>query len=220
MLKLLKKLKDPLSGLTHFIAALLAVVALTVLVVKASHEATVWHIVSYAIFGAGLILLYTASTLYHWIPGSKKVEDFLKRLDHMMIFVLIAASYTPVCLIPLRGTWGWSLLGIVWTIALMGILLKIYWLHAPRWFNALIYMAMGWLALVGIWPLTQTLQPAALIWLFAGGLFYTIGAIIYAIDKPNPWPTIFGSHEIFHVLTMLGSGAHFWLMYNYIMVLT
>lgn len=219
MLKFLKKLKDPLSGLTHFIAALLAVVALTVLVIKASYEATVWHIVSYAIFGAGLVLLYTASTLYHWIPASKKVEDFLRRLDHMMIFVLIAGSYTPVCLVPLRGAWGWSLLGVVWGIALLGILLKIYWLHAPRWFNAVVYVAMGWLALIGIWPMMQTLQPGAMVWLFAGGLLYTLGAVIYALEKPNPWPAVFGSHEIFHVLTMLGSGAHFWLMYHYIMVL-
>ncbi|MFQ6605921.1 MAG: hemolysin III family protein [Fidelibacterota bacterium] len=209
-------LKDPMSGLTHFIGLLLAMVALVVLLIQAIQLQSVWHIVSYAIFGAGLILLYSASTLYHWIPVTGKAERILRKVDHIMIFVLIAASYTPVCLIPLRGPWGWSIFGVVWSIAFAGIALKILYIHAPDWLAATIYLGMGWLALVAIYPLIMTLQPKALFWLFAGGIFYSVGALIFALEKPRMWPSIFGSHDLFHILVMAGSASHFWFIHHYI----
>lgn len=216
----LKHLKDPVSGATHFLAVILSITATVFLLWKAAQVATVWHIVSFAIFGLGMILLYAASTLYHWLPVSQRIEDILQRLDHIMIFVLIAASYTPVCLIPLRGGWGWSLFGVVWTIALTGILMKIFWMKAPVWLSTLIYLAMGWIAVIGIKPLVSTMPSGALFWLGMGGVFYTLGAMIYALNRPNPWPRWVEAHEIFHVLTMLGTGAHFWLMYHYVMAIT
>lgn len=218
MKKFLRYFKDPMSGLTHFVGALLAIAGLVVLVVKASLLGKPWHIVSYSIFGAGMILLYTASTLYHWIPVNGKAERALQKMDHIMIYVLIAATYTPVCLIPLRGGWGWSLFGVAWGIATVGILLKIFWNDAPRWFSPVIYVLIGWTVIIGIVPLVQTLQPGAVAWLFAGGISYTVGVVIFATNRPRLIPAIFGAHELFHVLVMFGTFSHFWVMYRYIMV--
>jgi hemolysin III len=133
-----------------------------------------------------------------------------------MIFILIAATYTPICLIPLRGPWGWSLFGSIWGLAMLGIFLKVFWLQAPRWFSTSVYILMGWVAIVGILPLVRALHIDGFLWILAGGLFYTSGAIIYAVRKPDPWPRFFGFHEVFHVFVMLGSLSHFWVMYRYV----
>lgn len=216
ILRLISLLRDPVSGLTHFIGALLAVAGLVALVVKASNPVKPWHITTYSVFGAGMILLYTASTLYHWLPLSGRGRARLRKLDHMMIFVLIAATYTPFCLVPLRGAWGWSMFGTVWAVALMGMVFKVFWIHAPRWLSALMYVCMGWIIVVGVVPLVRTLQPGALLWLVAGGVLYTTGALIYALRRPNPIPHVFGFHEIFHIFVMLGTAAHFWTVYKYV----
>jgi hemolysin III len=134
----------------------------------------------------------------------------------MMIFVLIAATYTPICLIPLRGAWGWSLFGSIWGLSTLGIFMKFFWLQAPRWFSTTIYLLMGWLVIVGIWPLIKAIHAGGFLWILIGGLFYTSGAVIYALKKPDPWPNIFGFHEIFHIFVMLGSFSHFWVMYRYV----
>lgn len=205
-----------MSGLTHCIGAILAVAGLVFLILESVNPVKPWHIVSFSVFGTGLILLYTASTLYHWLPLSENGIRNLRRLDHIMIFVLIAATYTPVCLIPLRGPWGWSLFGSVWALAILGIFLKLFWLQAPRWLSTTVYIVMGWLAIAGVWPLIMALHVEGFIWVLMGGLFYTIGAVIYAIKLPNPWPNFFGFHEIFHIFVMLGSVSHFWVMYEYV----
>jgi len=213
---MIEKLRDPVSGLTHFIGAILAIVGLILLIYKSVDPVRPWHLVTFSVFGTGLILLYTTSTLYHWLPFSEKGIQRMRRLDHMMIFILIAATYTPICLIPMRGPWGWSLFGSIWGLATLGILLKFFWLQAPRWFSTMIYILMGWLVVVGIWPLIQALKLGGFMWVLIGGLFYTVGAIIYALKKPDPWPNIFGFHEIFHIFVMLGSFSHFWVMYRYV----
>lgn len=209
-------LRDPMSGLTHCIGALLAVLGTVLLVVRASIPAMPWHIVTFSIFGGFMILLYLSSTLYHWLPLSETGTRVLRRIDHSMIFLYIAATYTPICLIPLRGGWGWSLFGCVWGIAVAGVFLKIFWLHAPRWLSTAIYLAMGWMVLVGIYPLVVNLETGALAWLVGGGLAYSVGAVIYACKRPDPWPNVFGFHEIFHLFVMLGSFCHFIVMYCYI----
>jgi len=211
------KLKDPVSGLTHFIGLVLAVIGLVFLIWGSTHPVRPVHIVAFSIFGAGMILLYTASTLYHWLPVSEKIAQCLRKIDHMMIFILIAATYTPVCLIPLRGAWGWSLFGSIWGLTASGIVMTAFWTRAPRWIYTIIYVATGWLALVAIWPLIQTLHLGGMMWLLIGGLFYTAGAVIYAIKKPDPWPRIVGFHEIFHLFVMMGTFSHFWMMYRYVM---
>jgi hemolysin III len=212
-----KTLKDPISGLTHLIGVILSFVGLILMVYEAAVAGKPWHVVSFAIFGASMILQYTASTIYHWLPLSPKGTKILRKLDHIMIFILIAGTYTPICLVPLRGAWGWSLFGSIWGLALAGLFLKLFWLEAPRWLSTLIYGIMGWLVIVAIWPLVQVLSLAGLMWLAAGGFFYTVGAVIYGIKKPDPWPGVFGFHEIFHVFVLFGSFCHFWLMYRFIM---
>lgn len=213
---LVGRLRDPMSGLTHCIGAFLAVIGLIILIDTALNPLRPWHLVTYTVFGLGMIALYTVSTLYHWLPLSENGTRVLRKMDHMMIFVLIAATYTPFCLIPLRGPWGWSIFGTVWGLAALGIVFKIFWIDAPRWLTAGMYVCMGWVALVGIWPLVNTLPAGALAWLVGGGLFYTLGAVIYACKRPDPWPGRFGFHEIFHVLVMLGSMCFFWAVYTYV----
>ncbi|MEJ2636616.1 MAG: hemolysin III family protein [Calditrichia bacterium] len=210
-------IREPANALTHLFGTVFAVAGSVILIWKSAIAGKSWQVISFAIFGAGLILLYTASTLYHWLPLKSRGVARLRKLDHMMIFVLIAATYTPVCLIPLRGPWGWSLLAAVWAIALGGIFLVFFAMDTPRWFSTLIYVLMGWLAVSAIWPLIQALSLAALLWILIGGLFYTIGAIIYACKKPDPWPGQFGFHAIFHIFVLLGSFSHYWLMYRYIL---
>ena len=210
-----KFFKDPLSGLTHFIGALLSIVGLVFLLTQ-NAELTALHYVSFSIFGSAMILLYTFSTLYHWLPLEDKKRESLRRIDHIMIFVFIAASYTPVCLITLNGAWGWSIFGVIWGITIAGFFLKIFWLNAPRILYTSVYVLMGWIAVIAIWPLFQKMAASGLLWLTIGGLFYTVGAVIYALKKPNPWPKVFGFHEIFHIFIMLGSFSHFWMVYHYL----
>jgi hemolysin III len=210
------RLRDPANGWTHFAGILLAAIGLVLLLVRASHPFSPVHVVVFAIFGSAMILLYTFSTLYHWLPLAGRALERLRRLDHIMIFVFIAATYTPVCLITLRGAWGWSILGAVWGLALAGAVMKLFWLDAPRRWSTAVYLLMGWTIVVGIWPLTHRLAAGGLVWMAAGGLCYTVGAVIYALKRPDPWPRLLGFHGIFHLCVLAGSFAHFWLMYRYV----
>lgn len=216
MKRLIGNLRDPMSGLTHCLGALLAVVGLALLLAESISPVKPWHIVTFSVFGVSMIGLYVASTCYHWIPYNEKRTQRLRKWDHIMIFFMIAGTYTPICLIPMRGVWGWSLFGVVWGVAIIGLVLKLFWMNAPRWLSTGTYILMGWLVLVGVYPLVQSLSPGALFWLTLGGVFYTIGGVIYALKRPNPWPNLFGFHEVFHIFVMLGSFAHFWVMYVYV----
>ena len=213
---MIKYLKDPMSGLTHSIGAILSIIALVLLILKAVNPVDPWKIVSFSIFGTGHFLLYTASTLYHWIPVSDRAESILKRFDHIMIYVLIASTYTPICLIPLRGPWGWSLFGVVWGLAVFGIFWKLFQFKFSNWFSTVYYVFMGWLCIIAIWPLFTHLQMGALIWLFIGGIFYSVGVVFYALDRRKSPLKGFGFHEIWHILVMAGSFSHFWVMYKYV----
>ena len=210
-------LKDPVSGLTHMIGAILAIPALIVLVYSASLHGTIWHIVSFSIFGGSLFLLYSASTVYHSLSVPKRATEILRRIDHMMIYILITGSYTPLCLVPLRGPWGWSIFGTILGIAIAGIIMKIVWMNAPRWLYTLFYIGMGWLAVIAIPPLIKIMPIGGIVWLLIGGFFYTVGAVIYIFKRPDPFPNIFGFHEIFHLFVLAGSASHFWLMYKYVL---
>lgn len=211
------KIKDPVSGFTHLFGALLSIAGLAVLVYFAAIKGTVWHIVGFSIFGASLILLYGASATYHLLTLSEKGDRTLKRIDHMMIYVLIAGTYTPICLVPLRGVWGWSLFGSIWGFAVLGIVMKIVWLNAPRWLSTIFYLIMGWLAVIAFWPLMQAVPLGGVIWLVAGGILYSIGAVIYGTKRPNFIKNILGFHEIFHLFVLAGSFSHFWVMYHYVL---
>jgi hemolysin III len=218
---LIKKLKDPGSAITHFIGTLMALFAATPLLIKAASQPKLVHLVSLGVFIMSMILLYTASTIYHSIKGSKKTIRRLKKFDHMMIYVLIAGTYTPVCIIALGGSTGFSLLIFIWALAIIGIIVTGIWVNCPKWLSSVIYIAMGWTCVLTFTQLINALSPAAFGWLLAGGIIYTIGGIIYALKLPmfNKKYKHFGSHEIFHLFVMGGSMCHFILMYNYIAVM-
>lgn len=215
---MLRKLRDPVSSLTHLAGAILAIPCTALLIVGAARHASARHITAFAIFGASLILLYTASAVYHMPRFSEKAIRILRRIDHMMIFILIAGTYTPVCLLPLRGAWGWTLFGLVWGLAILGIALKVLWMQAPRWLSTSVYVLMGWLVVIAFYPLIQNLSTLA-IWLLAGGgLAYTLGAVMYAVKwPPLPWRH-FGFHELFHVFVLAGSSFHALFMFQLIPV--
>lgn len=210
------KIKDPISALTHFIGAVFSLAAVISLVMKAYTLEKPIYMVAFGIFGMSLVLLYSASTIYHIIEKPASLSKLLKRIDHMMIFVLIAGTYTPVCLIPLKGTVGMVLLTTVWCVAITGIILKIVWLNAPRWLSTLQYIMMGWIVVFAFFPLVRAVPGAGLAWLVAGGLIYTIGGVVYGTKWPPFKSKYFGFHELFHVFVMMGSLCHFIFIYQYI----
>ena len=203
------RLRDPVSGLTHLVFAVVAVIGATVLITLAAVWHKWWHRAAFIVYGVSLCLLYLASSLYHLLPVSEASRKVLRQLDHIAILLLIAGTYTPVCLVPLRGPLGWSLFTAVWGLALVGMFVTIFAIKGPRWLGVGIYLALGWLVVVAIWPLFQRLSPEGLAWLGLGGVFYSVGAVIYAEKKPDPIPGVFGFHEIFHIFVMLGSLSHF-----------
>lgn len=210
----------PWSAITHGVGALLALLGTVLLLIRTwSVGGSVWHYVTFSLYGVSMIGLYTASTLYHCVNTSVKGRIALRKYDHTSIYFLIAGTYTPICLLPLRGSWGWSLFGVIWGLALMGLVLSLLWINAPRWVTAGIYIFMGWLALVAIYPLIQVLSLQGLFWLLLGGVMYTIGGVLYALKWPGRDNPRFGCHEVFHVFIVLGSVCHFLLMYRVIAAL-
>ena len=209
-------LKDPWSAITHGIAMLLAIASTAPLLLRAaSGENAPLHIAALAVFILTMILLYTASTVYHSVDSTATVNRRLRKMDHMMIFVLIAGSYTPICLIALKGHTGKLLCILVWSVALVGIIVKACWITCPKWFSSVIYIGMGWLCVLAFSQIFHALSRPAFGWLLAGGIIYTIGGIIYALKVPifNAKHKNFGSHEIFHLFVMGGSACHFVTMF-------
>ena len=211
--------KDPGSAITHFIGMLMAIFAAVPLLIKAAHEPGRIYIISIAVYAVSLILQYAASTTYHTFNRSEKINTVLKKIDHMMIFILIAGSYTPICLLVLKGKTGIILLSIVWGIAILGIVLKAFWVFCPKWVSSVLYIGMGWTCVLAFTQILNSMSPAAFGWLLAGGIIYTIGGVIYALKLPlfNNRHKNFGSHEIFHVFVMLGSACHFVVMYAFVL---
>ncbi len=211
-------IREPGSAITHFIGMVLAVFAAVPLLVKAGVTSGGRSFAALAIFMASMILLYGASAMYHYVNLAGKRLRIFQKLDHMMIFVLIAGSYTPVCLVVLGGDVGYRLLALVWGIALAGMVIKACWITCPKWFSSVIYIAMGWVCVLVFGRLFDTLPTAAFLWLLAGGLIYTVGGVIYALKLPifNAKHKAFGSHEVFHLFVMGGSVCHFIFMYLYV----
>lgn len=219
----MKKIKDPVSGFTHLLGAVLSIAGLVLMIINCAiySNEKAWDIVSCTIFGTGLILLYTFSSLYHLLNLKEKGTRVFRKFDHIMIYILIAATYTPICLGPLRGGWGWSIFGIVWGLAILGTILTAVWLDAPRWLTTSIYIAMGWMVIIAVFPMISIFSAIpkgmeALGWLLAGGIFYTIGALIYGFKWPKINTKHVGFHEIFHIFVMLGSFCQFWFIFNYL----
>ncbi|MTI68732.1 MAG: hemolysin III family protein [Firmicutes bacterium] len=195
----------------------MSLVGLILMLVNSISNGSAGYIISALIFGISLILLYTASTTYHLAYVSSKVKKILRRIDHMMIYVLIAGTYTPICLIALKGVWGVSLLTSIWILAIIGMILKLVWFNAPRWLYTAFYIAMGWLVIIAFYPLAQAVETKGLLWLIIGGITYSIGGIIYGLKRPKLNNNWFSFHEIFHIFVLIGSFCHFWFIYNFIM---
>ena len=216
-----KKFKDPGSAITHLIAMIGAVICAFPLIGKAVHTNNSIVVFAMSVFISSMILLYGASTLYHSLDISKKVNLFFRRIDHSMIFVLIAGSYTPECLIVLHGHIGLVLLALVWGIAALGIIFKLCWVTCPKWVSSVLYILMGWICVLAFTQIINALPKAAFNWLLAGGIIYTIGGVIYALKLPifNAQHKYFGSHEIFHLFVMAGSICHFIMMFKYVAIM-
>ena len=210
--------KDPGSALTHFIAMLLALCAAVPLLVRAAVHSGVKSLTAMTVFMISMVLLYAASTIYHSVNCSGRVLRIFRKMDHMMIFILIAGTYTPVCLLTLPKPSGLMLLAAVWGIALVGIFIKGFWITCPKWFSSVLYIAMGWSCLSVLGQLFSLLPLHAFLWLLAGGLIYTAGGIIYALRLPlfDARHPMFGLHEIFHLFVMAGSLCHFVFMFCYL----
>ncbi len=211
-------IREPGSAITHFIGMMMAITAATPLMVKVALESDSTAFAAMAVFICSMIALYGASALYHSVTVKENILKVFRKVDHMMIFVLIAGSYTPVCLIVLGGREGYTLLSVVWGVAAVGMLIKACWVTCPKWFSYIIYIAMGWICLAVFGTLWDTLPRGALLWLLAGGIIYTAGGVIYALKLPifNSRHKYFGSHEIFHLFVMGGSVCHFVFMYLYV----
>lgn len=211
-------LKDPGSAITHFIALMLTMIGGIPLLFKAAILQNPLRQFSALVYLLSMILLYTASTMYHSFDISETVNRRLKKFDHMMISVLIAGSYTPICLLTLSPGVGIPLVCLVWTMALGGILLKAMWVYCPRWVSSILYIAMGWTCVIAFVPLLHAMPIQGFLWLLFGGIIYTIGAVIYALKLPifHNMTENFGNHEIFHLFVMGGSLCHFIVMYAYV----
>ena len=211
-------IREPGSAITHFIAMMLAIFASVPLLVKSGVDAGDICFLAMGIFIFSMILLYGASATYHAVNVSAGALQIFRKIDHMMIFVMIAGSYTPVCLIVLGGRMGMILLSLVWGIAVMGMGSNLFWITCPKWFSSLIYIALGWVCVFVFGRLWEVLSVSAFLWLLAGGIVYTIGGVIYALKLPlfNRKHSHFGSHEIFHLFVMGGSICHFIFMYGYV----
>lgn len=212
-------IKEPGSAITHFIAMLMAIFAAVPLLIKATREPHRIYIISITVYAVSLILLYAASATYHTFDCSKKVNTLLKKIDHMMISILIAGSYTPICLLVLKGKTGLILFSVVWGAALLGILIKAFWIYCPKWISSALYIGMGWTCVLAFTQILNSMSPAAFGWLLAGGIIYTVGGVIYALKLPlfSNMHKNFGNHEIFHIFVMLGSACHFVLMYAFVL---
>ena len=210
-------IREPGSAITHFIGMMMAIVAAAPLLVKAALDADMTALVAMTVFIGSMVALYGASAVYHSVTVKENILKVFRKLDHMMIFVLIAGSYTPVCLVVLGGRMGYTL-PVVWGIAVVGMVVKACWITCPKWFSSLVYIAMGWVCLAVFGTLWNTLPHSAFLWLLAGGIVYTAGGVIYALKLPifNARHKYFGSHEIFHLFVMGGSICHFVFMYLYV----
>jgi len=208
------KMKEPVNTWTHFIAFMAAIVGLVFLIVMCKDNIS--KLITMTIYGLSMILLYGASSIYHWVRTTPKKELILKKIDHIAIYFLIAGSYTPVFYYGLEGSWRWAMLISVWSLALLGMALKIWFIHAPRYVSSAFYVSLGWIALVPFLQLIKHLPLGAIILMAVGGVLYTMGAVIYATKIFDFFPKRFGFHEIFHLFIAAGSIVHFIMILIYI----
>lgn len=201
------KFRQPFSGFSHLLGAILSLLGLGYLLMIGWGDNL--RMTSYGIYGISLTLMFSASATYHLVPSTEKWTLLLRKLDHTAIYLLIAGTYTPICLIFFTGFWKTGLLWIIWGMAIIGIIIKLFVIKAPRWVTAGIYLVMGWISVMAASEMVRAMPTGALVWLLAGGLFYTIGAVIYITKKMDFIPDVFGFHEVWHIFVLLGAASHF-----------
>ncbi|MBN1178955.1 MAG: hemolysin III family protein [Anaerolineae bacterium] len=207
-------MREPVSGLIHFFAGVLAVAGLAVLLAVGEHDAS--QQISLVVYGASLALLFFASAAYHLIQARPSTIEVLRKLDHSAIYLLIAGTYTPFCYDKPVGTWHWGILGGIWLLAAVGIGVKVFVIKAPRWVTAGVYLAMGWVSVLMPRDVLHALSPAAFGWLAAGGVLYTLGAAVYITKKLDFFPGVFGFHEVWHVFVVLAGACHYVSVLTYV----
>lgn len=209
-------MREPINTITHLIGIIMGAVALVVMIMNAVMKDSTSYLIGGIVFGVSMILLYGASTLYHWYNGKDSAIKRLRKLDHAMIFVLIAGTYTPICLTALKGTLGTVMLILIWSLAIVGTVSKLLFINMPRWISAGMYLFLGWLCIIFIVPLFKALPPEGFFWLVTGGVLYTVGSIFYASKSEKIKIAGFGFHEIFHLFILAGTLAHYILINHYI----
>lgn len=212
----MRHLREPFNGLSHLVAAILSFVGTIVLLVLARGEAIM--ATALAIYGLSLTAMFSASAAYHLAQAGPVWQVRLRKMDHIAIYLLIAGTYTPIGMFFFSGAWRWGILITIWSMAVAGIVVKTFVINAPRWLTAGIYLVMGWLAVAGIGEILRTFPVGALAWLIAGGLFYSVGAVVYIVKRPNFKPGIFGFHELWHVFVVLAAFSHFMLILLYVAI--
>lgn len=204
---MLKKLREPVNSLTHWGGAILALIGLIALLIVGWD--TPAKVISFAIYGVSLIFMFSASATYHMVRVKDKALEVFRKVDHVAIFVLIAGTYTPFCVNAFEGFWKWGMLTIIWSLALIGIVVKIFYIGAPRWLNAGIYVLMGWISVAAAGQMLAALPTWVFAWLIAGGVIYTLGAVVYATKIFNFKPGVFGFHEVWHIFVLIAAAAHY-----------
>lgn len=216
----MSKVRDFMSGLTHCIGASLSLVGLVILIIYAAINGDAFDVVSFTLFGTGLLLFYLFSTLYHWLNIKEKSLNIFKKFNHITIYLLIATTFTPICLGPLRGPWGWSIFGVIWGFTVLGITFSAIWTKIPRAITLILSLLIGLLILITIVPLIHTYRQMNLLyslwWLFVGFIFHTISGIFYALKMPKKHFKLFSCHEFSHILIMFGSFFQYWFILNYV----
>lgn len=210
-------MREPINTITHLVGAVLAFIALIIMILNALVKNNVTYLLGGAIFGLSMIFLYTASSVYHGVKASPSTIKVLRKFDHAMIFVLIAGTYTPICLTVLKGPIGLILLILIWTLAIGGTISKLFFMNMPRWLSAGMYLFLGWLSLFFIVPIYKALPIEGFLWLVIGGVLYTVGSLFYASKSQKINIVGFGFHEIFHLFIMAGSFSHFILINQYVL---
>lgn len=204
---MLKKLREPVNSLTHWGGAVLALIGLIVLLIVGWD--TPAKVISLVVYGISLIFMFSASATYHMVRVKDKALEIFRKVDHAAIYALIAGTYTPFCINAFEGFWKWGMLSIIWSLAVIGIVIKVFYIRAPRWLNAGIYVLMGWISVSAAGEMLAALPAWVFGWLIAGGVIYTLGAVVYITKIFNFKPGVFGFHEVWHIFVLLAAAAHF-----------
>ncbi len=204
---------EVINTITHILGAIFSVLGTVILVVLSAKEATVWHVVSFSVYGASLIMLFLASTLHHGLNLSEKLNELFRLFDYLAIYLLIAGTYTPLCLVVQRNVWGWSLFGVVWGLTVIGITIKSVFPELPKWVSNTFYIGIGWIGVILILRSLPIIGITGFALILTGGVLYTVGALIFYFEKPNPIPGKFGFHEIWHLFVLTGAVLHYLFMY-------